>query len=248
MAPQELLPQLQKLDSLPNDVISMLQAVDDLEGILLPHMIRADGSPSPCTPWNVLTAVAPVIIEIVRSKVSQLHLIAGRLLEGEEWVSASESEPVSHSAVELKQLLFTSLGALFDMDLPVPKQAVLILLQCYKDEITKYGESVIAALGDRDEMIPPLPARTRYKKDLAKIAEESEAIVTPRKHSLKRFGVIKKEKTKEASVSVVQDISESKAFHRVSQMTTWNLLVRVNSLHFMKERWGAYLYRDAQKT
>lgn len=215
----------------------MLHAVENLEGILLPHMVKVDGSPSPCTPWNVLTAVGPVIIEIVRGQVSQLSLIAGRLLEGEEWVSASESEPVSHSAVELKQLLFASVGSLFEMQLPIPKEAVIMLLQCFNAEATKYGEATIAGLGERSEMIPPLPARTRYKKELATAAEDAEAIVTPRKSSLKRFKGIMKEKTKEVpAVSVVQDISESKAYERISQMTTWNLLVRVNSLHFVKER------------
>lgn len=234
---QEFLHEFAKIDSLSDGVIKLLHAVDSLEENLMPHLLDSSNPQRNCKKWKVMKEIEPVVVELVKQKVEQLDIIAGRLMEGEDWTPVSANDQISRSAVELQNLLMDSAGSMFEIDVPIPVHAVDLYLNCFADVVRKYGEYTAAGLGNESDLIPPLPATTRFKKEIASAAEKAEGPVVSRMPSHKRLASKVKDIMREpVTVAIVPPITDAKKYDQISTFTLPNLLLRVNSLQFLKER------------
>ncbi|GMH42089.1 hypothetical protein BSKO_10008 [Bryopsis sp. KO-2023] len=230
---QELLPELHKLTTLPEEAVAMLHAVDALEKSLLTHIDEGvDENASRPKVWDVMALVEPIIINSVKQKLNQVGDFVDRLVEGEDWEPVSKIEPVSRSAVEVKKLLVDYSMALFKLDLTFPRKAIDELLAGFELQLVAYAKATVKGLGSRDLLTPPLPQKTRYKKDMADLAERQESA------SKRATSFVSKMKDKirdPAIVPVVPKTTDSKDYERISKITLSSMLVRINSLHFLQK-------------
>ncbi|KAK9849672.1 hypothetical protein WJX84_011250, partial [Apatococcus fuscideae] len=124
--------------------------------------------------WDTLHRMAPLLFHWVQSQLAQLGAWTSRILESESWQPISPSRLLSRSAVEIIKIATETVEGLFAMQLPLPVDLVRCLTEGIDSILQRYAKAVQEQAGSPDVFIPPPPALTRYKKDLAVKAEALE--------------------------------------------------------------------------
>eukprot|EP00803_Ostreobium_quekettii_P010118 evm.model.scf_379.4 EVM.evm.TU.scf_379.4 scf_379:34745-39238(-) len=227
------LPILHKLDSLDPEIIRMCKAADRLEQQILS---QCSDEQEDLKLWGTMDVVRPHLFRWVSEQMKVLFSWRKRLMEGEDWEPVSASNMVARSAVEFKKLLTDSVGALFALDLPIPRQVVLTLLNSFDQVLAGYGEGVVEDLGSAKDLVPPLPAMTRYKKDVAADAVQGDGVQVKPSTGVSKVGKKLTTYFKEPLVvPVVVPIESEPRYMAMSSLSLNSLVVRINSLQFIRE-------------
>ncbi|KAK9853634.1 hypothetical protein WJX84_004098 [Apatococcus fuscideae] len=168
--------------------------------------------------------MAPLLFHWVQSQLAQLGAWTSRILESESWQPISPSRLLSRSAIEIVKIATETIEGLFGMQLPLPVDLVRCLTEGIDAVLQRYAKAVQEQVGSPDVYIPPPPALTRYKKDLAAKAEASETSpkVTPKNRSAVPS-------TPSGHDHEGSDLAEERA----AALSAESLLVRLNSLHYL---------------
>ncbi|KAL2342558.1 hypothetical protein Fmac_003843 [Flemingia macrophylla] len=165
----ELKQSVKSVTELTPDAVAMLMAADKLEKDLVQIAVE-DSVDSEDGGKSIIREMCPyeaeaVIINLVRSwiktRVDRLEECVDRNLQEEVWNPHANKECFAPSALEILRIIDDSVGAFFQ--LPIPMHAVLIpeLVSSLDKSLQQYVLKAKSSCGNRNTFIPIMPALTR---------------------------------------------------------------------------------------
>jgi len=234
---QELKPVLYELKSIPEDVVQMLKAADELESVLMREIAHEASISRSVVPWNVMDAISELLFNWVDAQLDKIKEWRERLCQEEAWQPQSTTTPVSASALEFKKLLEESITLVFSLDLTFPDDLVNKFVAGLAAAMGAYAKTTMNDIRGEEEcrlLVPRLPELTRYKKDLAENAALKEERSLEAKPN-KRHSRLKSILADFSVTKMVPLIEDSENYQWFNSLKTSTLVVRINSLHFLKE-------------
>ncbi|XP_022765715.1 uncharacterized protein LOC111310483 isoform X2 [Durio zibethinus] len=167
----KLKPFVDGAEHLTEDVVTVFPAADNLEQYIL-NLIK-----SACEGDNVeihFRKLNPYLIESVSGTVvlrwinSQLGRIIGwveRTLQQEQWDPISPQQRHGSSIVEVYRIVEETVDQFFGIKVPMRLMELNALFRGIDNAFQVYANHIVDNLASKDELIPPLPVLTRYRKE-----------------------------------------------------------------------------------
>ena len=173
-----LLPWIVSIRALDKHSIATLGTAMSLEDQLLLEM-QAFGMDADASPWGVLGRITPLLYEWTKGQLDTLEQWSERIIASEAWTVSSSSsgyrDADTRCGMSMGEMLKASndvVESLFTMGIPVPPGVVRSMVDGVDAILQRYCDSVVAALRGVDEIFPPEPPLTRYKKDVVDTAQQ----------------------------------------------------------------------------
>ena len=234
-----LLPWIVSTSSLDKSVIATLATAMSLEDELLLEM-QNHGMDAPA--WGVLERINPQLYQWTKGQIATLREWISRIVQNENWMAQNKSRGATvRSFGETMKASHDVVESLFLMGIPLPAGVVRCMVDGVDGILQGYCEALMANLGDVDDIIPPAPPLTRYKKD---IMDAAEAIDT------KSPGITRDPGSTEKSTKSIKNITakagalfttswlpslSNEDKQRVLEVPFDSIAVRANSLFTMVE-------------
>lgn len=172
-----LLPWVISIRALDRHIIDALATAISLEDQLLLEM-RASGVDEGVAPWGVLGRITPQLYEWSKGQLDTLDQWSQRIISSETWNTGCGDPSISgdvkcgSSMGEILKASNDVVESLLTMGIPIPPGVVRSMVDGVDAILQSYCESIVAPLQGVDEIFPPQPPLTRYKKDVVDTAHE----------------------------------------------------------------------------
>lgn len=210
----KLKPFLDRAEHLTEDVVSVCPAAESLEQYVI-MVIESSCGEADLDDYckrklNLYQVEATSGMLVLRWMNSQLKRIAAwidRVIEQEAWDPVSPHQRHGSSIVEVYRIIEETVDQFFALKVPMRVGELESLCRGLDNAFQVYASRVVQQIVDKEDLIPPVPVLTRYKKEIG----------------IKAFG--RKE---------VADLklSNERNFSQINQLTTQNLCVRLNTLYY----------------
>eukprot|EP00245_Coleochaete_scutata_P015380 TRINITY_DN6828_c0_g6_i1.p1 TRINITY_DN6828_c0_g6~~TRINITY_DN6828_c0_g6_i1.p1 ORF type:complete len:662 (-),score=136.36 TRINITY_DN6828_c0_g6_i1:359-2224(-) len=210
----ELKPFLDSISQLTEDVASVLPAADSLEQYLtdLLHQYaeegRADTYQAKLVAYEVEVVSGTLIMRWVNVQLAKLSEWVERSLYNETWDPISHQLKYANSVVDVFRIIEETMDQFFGMNLPMRMNLLKPMLSGIDNALQLYSTRIISSLGSQDDLMSPLPALTRYKKDVA------TKLNVPGKRKDPRM-------------------PDERRANEINALTTTKLCIRLNTLHYI---------------
>jgi hypothetical protein len=122
--------------------------------------------------WGVLERINPQLYQWTKGQIAMLREWISRIVQNENFMAQNKSRGATvRSFGETMKASHDVVESLFLMGIPVPAGVVRCMVDGVDGILHGYCEALMADLGDADDIIPPAPPLTRYKKDIMDAAE-----------------------------------------------------------------------------
>uniref|UniRef100_A0A0D9XFQ5 MHD1 domain-containing protein n=1 Tax=Leersia perrieri TaxID=77586 RepID=A0A0D9XFQ5_9ORYZ len=210
----KLKPFLEHAEHLTEDVVSVFPAADALEQYVMSVMasvVGDDGLDSICrqrlAPYQIESKSGTLVLRWVNGQLERIETWVKRAAEQEVWDPISPQQRHGPSIVEVYRIIEETADQFFAFKVPMRTGELNSLCRGFDKAFQVYTQLVTDPIVDREDLIPPVPVLTRYKKELG----------------IKAF--VKKE------IHEVRTVDERKA-SEIIQLTMPKLCVRLNSLYY----------------
>ena len=140
--------------------LNTIWAVGDLQNALV-----ATGGSS-VEPMGLQSHTAPLVFVWLSDKIDGLNTIVERCISTEQWRVNKDSNSPAPSAVDFLRAVNETLTSFFNLRIPAHVSALRALTEGIDAAVRKFTSATIASLESTDDIIPPRPPKTRYKKDI----------------------------------------------------------------------------------
>ncbi|CAN6182987.1 unnamed protein product [Urochloa humidicola] len=210
----KLRPFLEHAEHLTEDVVSVFPVADALEQYIMFVMASVagdDGLDSICrqkiAPYQIESKSGTLVLRWVNGQLERIETWVKRAADQEVWDPISPQQRHGSSIVEVYRIIEETTDQFFAFKVPMRDGELNSLCRGLDKAFQVYTQLVTAPLVDNEDLVPPVPVLTRYKKELG----------------IKAF--VKKE------VQEVKTVDERKAAE-ITQLTMPKLCVRLNSLYY----------------
>ncbi|KAJ1290442.1 hypothetical protein BS78_02G243600 [Paspalum vaginatum] len=210
----KLRPFLEHAEHLTEDVVSVFPSADALEQYIMSVMASVtgeDGLGSICrqklAPYQIENKSGTLVLRWVNGQLERIETWIRRAADQEVWDPISPQQRHGSSIVEVYRIIEETTDQFFAFKVPMRDGELNSLCRGLDKAFQVYTRLVTAPLVDKEDLAPPVPVLTRYKKELG----------------IKAF--VKKE------VQEVRTVDERKA-SEITQLTMPKLCVRLNSLYY----------------
>ncbi|KAL6655235.1 hypothetical protein ACP70R_006061 [Stipagrostis hirtigluma subsp. patula] len=210
----KLRPFLEHAEHLTEDVVSVFPAADALEQYMMSVMasvVGDDGLGSifrqNLAPYQIESKSGTLVLRWVNGQLERIETWVKRAADQEVWDPISPQQRHGSSIVEVYRIIEETADQFFAFKIPMRDGELNGLCRGLDKAFQVYTQLVTAPIVDKEDIIPPVPVLTRYKKELG----------------IKAF--VKKE------VHEVKTVDERKA-SEITQLTMPKLCVRLNSLYY----------------
>ncbi|KAM0847505.1 hypothetical protein ACQ4PT_054968 [Festuca glaucescens] len=210
----KLRPFLEHAEHLTEDVVSVFPAADSLEQYIMSVMasvVGEDGLDSICrqklAPYQIESKSGTVVLRWVNGQLERIETWVKRAAEQEAWDPISPQQRHGGSIVEVYRIIEETADQFFAFKVPMRISELNNLCRGIDKAFQIYTQLAIGPIVDKEDLVPPVPVLTRYKKELG----------------IKAF--VKKE------IPEVRTVDEKKA-SEIVQLTMSKLCVRLNSLYY----------------
>ncbi|KAF8780797.1 hypothetical protein HU200_000739 [Digitaria exilis] len=210
----KLRPFLEHAEHLTEDVVSVFPAADALEQYIMSVMASVAGDAgldSICrqkiAPYQIESKSGTLVLRWVNGQLERIETWVKRAADQEVWDPISPQQRHGSSIVEVYRIIEETTDQFFAFKVPMRDGELNSLCRGLDKAFQVYTQLVTAPLVDKEDLAPPVPVLTRYKKELG----------------IKAF--VKKE------VQEVKTVDERKATE-ITQLTMPKLCVRLNSLYY----------------
>ncbi|CAM0906228.1 unnamed protein product [Alopecurus aequalis] len=210
----KLRPFLEHAEHLTEDVVSVFPAADSLEQYIMSVMasvVGEDGLDSICrqnlAPYQIESKSGTVVLRWVNGQLERIETWVKRAAEQEAWDPISPQQRHGASIVEVYRIIEETADQFFAFKVPMRIGELNSLCRGIDKAFQIYTQLAIGPIVDKEDLVPPVPVLTRYKKELG----------------IKAF--VKKE------IVEVRTVDERKA-SEIVQLTMSKLCVRLNSLYY----------------
>ncbi|XP_062198694.1 protein unc-13 homolog [Phragmites australis] len=212
----KLRPFLEHAEHLTEDVVSVFPAADALEQYIMSVMASVVGDDSldsicrqKLAPYQIENKSGTLVLRWVNGQLERIETWVKRAADQEVWDPISPQQRHGSSIVEVYRIIEETADQFFAFKVPMRDGELNGLCRGLDKAFQVYTQLVTAPIVDKEDLVPPAPVLTRYKKELG----------------IKSF--IKKE----VQVQEVRTVDERKA-SEITQLTMPKLCVRLNSLYY----------------
>ncbi|CAI9093969.1 OLC1v1029593C1 [Oldenlandia corymbosa var. corymbosa] len=215
---ERLIPYLQGISCLSEDVKEVLPAANSLENCLteLYSACQKNGSTLPFSEqfvhYKVGEVSRPLVLDWIIAQHSRIMEWTGRAFDLENWEPLSHQQKHAASAVEVFRIMEETVDQLFELKLPLDVTHLQALLSIVFHTLDAYLQKVTSQLVDKNNLYPPVPPLTHYKETTFPIA-----------------------KKKVVESAVLDEEVNSK----LNDLTTSKLCVRLNTLQYLQKQISA---------
>lgn len=247
-----VLPWIVTVTNLDKNAIAVLSTAMALEDELLMEMIN-HGMDAP--EWGVIDRITPKLYEWTKSQIRMLEEWVMRIRVNEKWNSENKVRGMHGRSIgELLKATHDVVESLFLLGIPIPPGVVRCMVDGVDGILQKFCEDTVGFLGSVDDIVPPAPPLTRFKKDVVDAAEMADK----REGSSAQVTSNIPEKSNSALKSITSKVgavftsswlppltSEQKKM--VMDITFDSLAIRANSLHRVAHCMGSMERTVVQK-
>ncbi|KAJ1692321.1 hypothetical protein LUZ63_009019 [Rhynchospora breviuscula] len=212
---QKLRPFLDRAEHLTEDVVYVFPAADSLEQYILSIMasvVGDDGLDGICrqkiSVYQVESKSSTLVLRWVNSQLDRIKAWVTRAAQQEVWDPISPQQRHGNSIVEVYRIIEETVDQFFGLKVPMRAEELYSLLRGLDNSFEIYTNLVTAGLVSKEELIPPVPALTRYKKE----------------------NVIKAFTKRETSIEA-RPLDDRRS-SGINSLTTVKLCVRLNSIYY----------------
>ncbi|XP_078152994.1 plant/protein (DUF810) isoform X1 [Carex rostrata] len=212
---QKLRPFLDRAEHLTEDAVSVFPAADGLEQYIMSVMasvVGDEGLDNICrqkiTPYQVETKSSTLVLRWVNSQLDRIKAWVTRAAQQEAWDPISPQQRHGGSIVEVYRIIEETVDQFFGLKVPMRAEELYSLLRGVDNSFEIYTNLVTADLVSKLDLMPPVPALTRYKKE----------------------NVIKAFTKKESSIET-RPLDDRRS-SGINSLTTVKLCVRLNSIYY----------------
>ncbi|KAK1281411.1 hypothetical protein QJS04_geneDACA015024 [Acorus gramineus] len=210
----KLKPFLDRADYLTEDVVSVFPAADSLEQYIILVIRSACGEDvaddyyrGKITPYEVETISGTLVLRWVNSQLGRISGWVERAIQQERWDPLSPQQRHGSSVVEVYRIVEETVDQFFALKVPMRPEELNSLFRGLDNAFQVYTQLIVDKLASKEDLIPPVPVLTRYKKEMG----------------IKAF--VKKE-------VIDHRLPDDRRSSQINVLSTSTLCVRLNTLHY----------------
>ncbi|XP_068662392.1 protein unc-13 homolog isoform X2 [Aristolochia californica] len=209
----KLKPFLERAHHLTEDVVQVLPVADSLEQYVMAVIASVcdeenldDHYREKIIPYQVENVSGTLVLRWVNSQHGRIMEWVERTIQQERWDPISPQQRHGSSIVEVYRIIEETVDQIFGLKVPMRPGELSSLFRGLDNAFQVYAHHVVEKLISKEDLIPPVPVLTRYRKE----------------HGIKAF--VKKE--------IIEQRLPDERFTQLSGMSTSNLCVRLNTLYY----------------
>nr|CAD1838954.1 unnamed protein product [Ananas comosus var. bracteatus] len=210
----KLRPFLDRAEHLTEDVVCVFPAADNLEHYIMSVMssVVGDGGVEDIcrqkiTPYQVENISGTLVLRWVNAQLDRISGWVKRAIQQEAWEPISPQQRHGSSIVEVYRIIEETVDQFFGLKVPMRVGELNSLYRGLDNAFQAYTNYVTEHLVNKDDLIPPVPVLTRYKKEMG----------------IKAF--VKKDV---AEIRIMDDKKSSE----INALTSPKLCVQLNTLYY----------------
>ncbi|XP_059652029.1 protein unc-13 homolog isoform X2 [Cornus florida] len=188
----KLKPFLEGAEHLTEDVVSVFPAADSLEQYIVTVITSAceEGTAEAyCRKLNLYkieTISGTLVLRWVNSQLARILGWVERAIQQERWNPVSPQQRHGSSIVEVYRIVEETVDQFFALKVPMRDGELNSLFRGIDNAFQVYAEHVVDKLATKEDIIPPVPILTRYKKEIGIKAFVKKELIDPRLPDVRR--------------------------------------------------------------
>ncbi|XWS57034.1 hypothetical protein CRYUN_Cryun09bG0137000 [Craigia yunnanensis] len=167
----KLKPFVDGAEHLTEDVVSVFPAADNLEQYILDLIKSACESDNveihfrKLNPYEIESVSGTVVMRWINSQLGRIIGWVERTLKQERWDPISPQQRHGSSIVEVYRIVEETVDQFFGIKVPMRLMELNALFRGIDNAFQVYANHIVDNLASKDDLIPPLPVLTRYRKE-----------------------------------------------------------------------------------
>ncbi|KAG6787756.1 hypothetical protein POTOM_003801 [Populus tomentosa] len=167
----KLKPFLDGSEHLTEDVVSVFPAADSLEQYIMALITNACGEGNmevkfrKLTPYQIESISGTLVMRWVNSQLGRILGWVERTIQQERWEPISPQQRHGSSIVEVYRIVEETVDQFFSLKVPMSSKELNGLFRGVDNAFQVYANHVTDKLAAKEDLIPPVPILTRYRKE-----------------------------------------------------------------------------------
>lgn len=193
----KLKPFLDGAEHLTEDIVSVFPAADSLEQYILQLIKSACGEETAETyfrklvPYQIESAAGTLVMRWVNSQLGRILGWVERAIQQERWDPISTQQRHGSSIVEVYRIVEETVDQFFAINVPMRSTELNGLFRGVDHAFQVFSKHVIDNLASKEDLIPPVPILTRYRREAGIKAFVKKELFDPRLPDERRSAEIK---------------------------------------------------------
>ncbi|GAV70210.1 DUF810 domain-containing protein [Cephalotus follicularis] len=182
----KLKPFLDAAEQLTEDVASVFPAADSLEQYIL-ELIMSVCEEEPAEvyykkliPYQIESISGTLVMRWINSQIGRILGWVERAIQQERWDPISPQQRHGSSIVEVYMIVEETVDQFFALKVPMRPTELNSLFRGIDNAFQVYANHVIDKLASKEDLIPPVPILTRYKREAGIKAFVKKELFDPR--------------------------------------------------------------------
>ncbi|XP_058079105.1 protein unc-13 homolog [Magnolia sinica] len=210
----KLKPFLDGAEHLTEDAVSVFPAADSLEQYIMEVItssLEEETVDEYCrkklTPYQIETVSGTLVMRWVNSQSGRILGWVERAIQQERWDPISPQQRYGSSIVEVYRIIEETVDQFFALKVPMRSLELICLFRGLDNAFQVYTQHIVDKLVSKEDLIPPVPILTRYKKEAGIKAFVKKEVIDPR-------------------------LPDERRSSQINVLSTSTLCVRLNTLHY----------------
>lgn len=167
----ELKPFLDAAEQLTEDIASVCPAADNLEQYILQLIKSACGEETmeiyfgKLVPYQIETISGTLVVRWINAQLGTILAWVERAIQLEKWDPVSPQQRHGSSIIEVYRIVEETVDQFFAIKVPMTSREMNTLFLGVDNAFQVYAKLVTDNLASKEDLIPPVPTLTRYKKE-----------------------------------------------------------------------------------
>ncbi|OMO87254.1 hypothetical protein COLO4_20721 [Corchorus olitorius] len=167
----KLKPFVDGAEHLTEDVVSVFPSADNLEQYIL-NLIKSSCEGEnvevhfrKLIPYQIESVSGTVVLRWINSQLGRIISWVERTLQQERWDPISPQQRHGSSIVEVYRIVEETVDQFFSIKVPMRPSEMNALFRGVDNAFQVYANHIVDNLASKDDLVPPLPVLTRYRKE-----------------------------------------------------------------------------------
>lgn len=182
----KLKPFVDSAEHLTEDVVSVFPATDNLEQNLIAVITStceegtAEAYLKKLNLYKIETVSGTLVLRWVNSQLARISAWVERVMQQENWSPVSAQQRHGSSIVEVYRIVEETVDQFFALKVPMRQGELSSLFRGIDNAFQVYTKHVLDSLADKEDIIPPVPPLTRYRRESGIKAFVKKELTDPR--------------------------------------------------------------------
>ncbi|KAL4335248.1 hypothetical protein GQ457_07G019370 [Hibiscus cannabinus] len=167
----KLKPFVDSAEHLTEDVVSVFPAADNLEQYILDLIKSACEGENveihfrKLNPYQIESVSGTVVMRWINSQLGRIVGWVERTLQQERWEPISPQQRHGSSIVEVYRIVEETVDQFFGIKVPMRLMELNALFRGIDNAFQVYANHIVDNLASKDDLVPPVPVLTRYRRE-----------------------------------------------------------------------------------